>query len=315
MHILQKKNKSPAANAANAGKKKHLDKTVLIAAVLLITGWYVFTFPLINDLLNRIYNLNTINGYGQYTNELSQDEITDRLQKTREYDDQIFARQQEVPFRYQGQNVTDNTYESLPTGNTQIGTLYIPKIGVEVAVGHGTKDTMLQGEAGHLYGTSIPAEGENVHAVIAGHSALATAKLFTDLNKLDKGDQFSITVLNQKYTYTVDQITVCLPTDEAQYEQIVPGRNYVTLYTCAPYGINTHRLLVRGELTNTEAVSTGTDFANSYIGSIVKNSLMLSLILLTPLLAVVIQHVYTDLRRKHKRKNGRKGDTTHEENI
>ena len=130
---------------------------------------------------------------------------------------------------------------------------------MNVSFAHGTSEASLQSEAGHLYGTSLPIDGENVHAVIAAHSALSTASLFTDLTKVKEGDKFYVTVLNTEYEYTVDQIKVVLPEDDYQYEQVVEGKNYVTLYTCTPYGINTHRLLVRGELTGQKEVKASED--------------------------------------------------------
>lgn len=294
------------------GKKKKgksgLDKTSLFIALLMMLGWYILTFPVSNDLVNRIYNLNMLNGYASQTQTYSSDQIAEMMEESRKYNELIYEEQQKFMFHYRGSAATDDTYESLPSGSETIGSLYIPKINVDIAIGHGTKDSMLQGEAGHLYGTSLPIDGQNVHAVIAGHSALTTAKLFTDLDKMEKGDTFYITVLDHQYEYTVDQIEIVLPTDEAQYEQIEEGKNYVTLYTCTPYGVNTHRLLVRGELTDTKEVDISSKFRNHYLPGIIKNSILLALIILTPLLVVIIRRVWTETRGRRRKKN-------HERNV
>ena len=281
--------------------KSGLDKTSLFIASLMMLGWYILTFPISNDLINKIYNLNMLNGYASQTQTYSSDQIAEMMDASRKYNESIYEEQQKYMFRYRGSAATDETYESLPSGSETIGSLYIPKINVDIAIGHGTKDSMLQGEAGHLYGTSLPIDGQNVHAVIAGHSALSTAKLFTDLDKIEKGDTFYITVLDHQYEYTVDQIVVVLPTDEAQYEQIEEGKNYVTLYTCTPYGVNTHRLLVRGELTDTKEVDISSKFRNQYLPGIIKNSVLLALIILTPLLVVIIRRIWIEIRGRRRK--------------
>lgn len=262
-------------------KKKKGGSVNLLIAILLIFGWYLLTFPKSTDLLNRIYNINSISSYQSDIENYSDEDIEQMLQNCRDYNKTIAEAEKTVPFHYQGSTATDDTYANLPSYGT-IGSLYIPKLDLNVAIAHGTSDATLQGEAGHLYGSSLPVDGDSVHAIIAAHSALATAELFTHLNELEKDDVFYITVLNQKYEYKVDQITVCLPEDEWQYEQVEDDKNYVTLYTCTPYGVNTHRLLVRGELVGTETVDIGSGFTNAILWPIIKYSILLALIILTP---------------------------------
>lgn len=136
-------------------------------------------------------------------------------------------------------------------GNGIIGYVDIPKIDVELPVYHGTSDQILNMAVGHLEGSSLPIGGESRHAVLSAHRGLPSAKLFTDLDKMEVGDTFTITVLNQVLTYEVDQILIVEP---AQLESlnIVDGEDYCTLLTCTPYGINTHRLLVRGHRIENE---------------------------------------------------------------
>lgn len=152
-------------------------------------------------------------------------------------------------------------YESLLNynGDGMIGYITIPKIKVDLPIYHGTSDAVLQTGAGHLMGSSLPIAGETVHSVISGHRGLPSAKLFTDLDQLRVGDKFSIKVLNQKTTYQVDKITMVDPTDFSDLG-VTEGRDYVTLLTCTPYGINTERLLIRGiRVNNDGSVPKDTD--------------------------------------------------------
>ena len=126
-----------------------------------------------------------------------------------------------------------------------IGYVKIDRIGVELPVYHGTSPEVLTYGVGHLEGSSLPVGGENTHSVMSAHRGLPSAKLFTDLDRVEIGDTFHIIVLDQVLTYQVDQIKIIAPT-EIEDLQIVAGKDYCTLFTCTPYGINTHRLLVRG---------------------------------------------------------------------
>ena len=138
-------------------------------------------------------------------------------------------------------------YDSLLNfdGTGNMGYINIPKINVELPIYHGTSDSVLQTSIGHLEETSLPVGGESTHTVLSGHRGLPSAKLFTDLDKLTEGDTFTLNILNQTLTYEVDQIRIVEPTDLSDL-QIEEGQDLCTLVTCTPYGINTHRLLVRG---------------------------------------------------------------------
>lgn len=131
------------------------------------------------------------------------------------------------------------------TDNDMIGYLKIDRIGVELPIYHGTSSTVLNKGVGHLEGSSLPVGGENTHSVMSAHRGLPSSKLFTDLDRIEIGDTFQIIVLDQILTYQVDQIKVITP-NEVEDLKIIKGGDYCTLFTCTPYGINTHRLLVRG---------------------------------------------------------------------
>ena len=147
-------------------------------------------------------------------------------------------------------NLTDEqkaAYETLLNlnGDGVMGYIEIPRLELKLSIGHGTEEDVLQRMVGHIEGSSLPVGGESTHAVLSAHRGLPTAKLFSDLDLMQVGDRFTIHTLNQTLTYQVDQITVILP-EEIEALAIEPGRDYVTLMTCTPYAVNTHRLLVRG---------------------------------------------------------------------
>lgn len=147
-------------------------------------------------------------------------------------------------------NLTDEqkaAYETLLNlnGDGVMGYIEIPRLELKLSIGHGTEEDVLQRMVGHIEGSSLPVGGESTHAVLSAHRGLPTAKLFSDLDLMQVGDRFTIHMLNQTLTYQVDQITVILP-EEIEALAIEPGGDYVTLMTCTPYAVNTHRLLVRG---------------------------------------------------------------------
>ena len=136
------------------------------------------------------------------------------------------------------------------SGSGVMGYISIPNINVELPIYHGTSEGVLQIASGHIQGTSLPVGGLNTHAVISGHRGLPSAKLFSDLDQMVEGDTFTINVLNEVYTYEVEKILIILPSQTEELE-IIPDSDYVTLMTCTPYGINTHRLLIRAHRIET----------------------------------------------------------------
>lgn len=167
------------------------------------------------------------------------------------------------------------------SGNGIMGVIDIDKIQVELPIYHGTSATVLAYGCGHLEGTSLPVGGESTHSVLSAHRGLPTAKLFTNLDKLQLGDTFTVTILDRVLTYQVDQIKIVTPNDTS-YLAIEPGRDYCTLLTCTPYGINTHRLLVRG--TRVETVV----HKSYYIGA---EAYLVDRLIVTPLVALPILFV------------------------
>ena len=188
--------------------------------------------------------------------------------------------------------------EQLDIGTSGImGYIDIPKIDVMLPIYHGIEESILQVAVGHIPGTSLPVGGKGSHCVVSGHRGLPSARLFTDIDKLVEGDSFTITVLNKTLTYEVDQIRTVLPTDLSDL-QIEKGKDYVTLVTCTPYGINTHRLLVRGHrIENADGDA-----------SVIADALQIEPIYIAPFIAVPIlilliigMFIMTGMRTRRRR--------------
>ena len=190
--------------------------------------------------------------------------VSEAFGEAEAYNEDLYRLQQTEAFHYKGAEAADETYLSLLP--EPMGVLEIPAIGLMMPVGHGTAESTLQKEAGHFYGTSLPVGGPSTHAGIAGHTGLAGAKLFSDLTKVQEGDVFYIHVLNRHVRYRVRDVRVVEPPDADRYIQIEEGRDLVTLYTCTPYGINSHRLLVTGERDEEKETGVAPDAAEAALG-------------------------------------------------
>lgn len=192
-----------------------------------------------------------------------------------------------------------------PLGTGMMGYIDIPKINVHLPIYQGTEEKSLQSGAGFWIGTSLPTGGPSTHCVITAHNGLVKAKMFTDLDQLEEGDTFTLSVLDRVMTYQVDQILVTLP-DEMDALQIVPGEDLVTLYTCTPYGVNTHRLLVRGHRIETPATAESAT-AGDVISGLSRGELIILILLLLIALILLIYGVRGIYRRLH---SGQKKQST-----
>lgn len=215
--------------------------------------------PVFLDSLSSIHQTKLIQGYEAKV-EAAGEDIGQMKEQARSYNEDLYAQRRSVPFTYQGEDVTDERYEStLDFGGGTMAYITYPSLGIFLPVVHGTLSSDLEYAAGHIYGTSLPVGGESTHAVIAGHTGLPEAKLFTPLIDAAEGDLFIISLMGEELTYQVDHIEVVWPEDEDAFLQIEEGRDLVTLYTCTPYGVNDHRLLVRGTRVETEEEGTVTE--------------------------------------------------------
>lgn len=227
--------------------KKKKDYSNLILVLMLFVGLSVLLYPSVSDWWNSRVQSRVIVDYEAMLKNMRPEDYTAVFAEADRYNEQI--RQVDYPLMY---------YDRVPgyeealnvTGNGIIGYITIEKIQVELPVYHGTSDAVLNVAAGHVQGTSLPCGGESTHSVISAHRGLPSAKLFTDLDDLELGDVFTLTVLDRLLTYQIDQIMIVKP-NEVDPLYVTEGEDYCTLITCTPYGINTHRLLVRGTRVDT----------------------------------------------------------------
>ena len=222
--------------------KKRDFSTVILILVFLV-GLSLLLYPSVSDYWNSFHQSRAIATYAEQVANIDNDIYAQLWEDARAYNQTLVGKQN----RFQISEVERETYESLLNvgGNGIIGYIEIAKIGCSLPIYHGTDEGVLQIAVGHIEGTSLPTGGESTHCVVSGHRGLPSAKLFTDLDKLIAGDTFVLRVLDETLTYEVDQILIVEPY-ELDALAIEEGRDYCTLVTCTPYGINTHRLLVRG---------------------------------------------------------------------
>ncbi|MCI1983475.1 MAG: class C sortase [Bifidobacteriaceae bacterium] len=227
------------------GRERHgLSLGTLFFAVVLVAGLCLVLYPTVSDWWNRYHESRAVAGYIEKVADTSAADRQKEMAAARAYNETLVGRGLS---RFNLTSGQKKEYEKLlDTTNTGImGYVTIPKIAVRLPLYHGTSDTVLQVAVGHLPGSSLPVGGASTHAVVSGHTGLPSARLLTGLDELRKGDTFAFHVLGETFTYKVDQISVVLP-DQLSKLAISNGKDEATLITCTPYGINTHRLLVRG---------------------------------------------------------------------
>lgn len=219
----------------------------MIMLILFLIGAGIFLYPTISDMWNQYRNVRLITEYDTSVTDLSKREYARLWKEAKEYNAEHPVNSIVDAFNESDQYVLTHPYDQVldPDGNGLMGSIEIPKINVKIAIYHGLGSDVLEKGAGHIEGTSLPIGGKNTHAVLAAHRGLPGAKLFTDLDQMEIGDKFYLHILGKTLAYKVDQIKTVLP-GETKALDIVEGEDHVTLLTCTPYGVNTHRLLVRG---------------------------------------------------------------------
>ena len=217
-------------------------KTVIFLTLGFLIGICVLLYPSFSSYWNSRTQSRAIVDYESVLEQLEPEDHSALFQAAYDYNEALRA----LEFPLRDHKEIPGYYDTLKIeGTSIIGYVKIDRIGVELPVYHGTSDAVLSRGVGHLEGSSLPVGGAGTHSVMSAHRGLPSAKLFTDLDRLEPGDTFQITVLDQVLTYQVDQIKVITPSEIGDL-QIVEGKDYCALFTCTPYGINTHRLLVRG---------------------------------------------------------------------
>ena len=252
--------------------RKHL--TTVLIIVMFIVGLSVLLYPAISNYINQKNASKVISEYNDKLENTSSDRIYSMFAQAQDYNKRLGETSSAFynPELVKGYDTTLDI-----TGTGIMGYIDIDRIGVELPIYHTVDDSVLSAGAGHLEGTSLPIGGASTHCVLSGHRGLPSAKLFTDLDELEVGDEFTITVLDQKLTYRIDRIKTVKPS-ETEDLQIESGKDYCTLMTCTPYGINSHRLLLRGVRVET---------AEEKPGIFVKNeAFRIDPLVVTPIVAV-----------------------------
>ncbi|MCD8239005.1 MAG: class C sortase [Clostridiales bacterium] len=220
-----------------------IDKVTIFLFLILLGGMGLLLYPTVSDYWNSFHQSRAIASYVEAVESLSTEDYEAIIQAARDYNAKLYNN----PGRWQMTEAELEEYNSLldVSGSGIMGYIDIDKINVELPVYHTVDDAVLQVAVGHMPGSSLPIGGTNTHAVLSGHRGLPSARLFTDLDKLTEKDTFVITFLDEKITYEVDQINIVEPTDASKLA-FAPGEDIVTLITCTPYGVNSHRLMIRG---------------------------------------------------------------------
>lgn len=277
----------------------------IIGAIVLLAGLSLVCYPFIsNYLMSQNHNSEIANQKAK-VNSVNKNILVQEFKQAEKYNKELLGNVVLTdPFDPGFQQESDVEYDSLLNINNDsiMASISIPRINVMLPVFHGTaQETLLKG-VGHLQKTSLPIGGKGTHSVLTGHTGLSSARLFTDLNKLEKGDVFYIYVLNKTLSYKIDQIKVVEPTDTSDLK-IDSDKDYVTLITCTPYGINSHRLLVRGtRIPNKEAktiVESTVPVESTWMLEY-KKALVIGAVILVSIIVIFI--IIKKLIAKHKRK-------------
>lgn len=262
--------------------RKHLSTILLV--LILITGLSLLLYPTVSDAWNALHQTRAIDSYTANVAQIDDTRYKEILQQADDYNANLFATSHTLALT---ESQIPN-YESQlnVAGDGIMGYIEIPQIDCTLPIYHGTEATVLQIAIGHINGSSLPVGGPSTHTILSGHRGLPSAKLFSRLDEMETGDRFMLHVLDETLTYEVDQIRIVLP-NELDELSIEEGQDLCTLVTCTPYGINTHRLLVRGHRVENDAAvpevrvtADAMQIEPLYIAPIVAAPLLLILLIL-----------------------------------
>ena len=282
----------------------------ILFGLMFLLGFAILIYPTVSNQWNTYRQNQLISSYEELIGKMAEEDFTKEWEKANAFNDTIIHNNifGDV-FGENGDDIKNTEYwQILNVGNDGVmGYVSIPKINVKLSIYHGTADDVLQTGIGHLNGTKLPIGGESTHSVLAAHRGLPSARLFTDIDQLERGDMFYVHVLDETLAYQVDQILDMVDKDDSETLQkalqIEEGQDYVMLFTCTPYGVNSHRLLVRGTRVpyngEEEIESTA---AESMLKSI-QNYYMIYLILglsVTLLVILLMRFLIKPGKKKHK---------------
>jgi sortase A len=275
--------------------RKKLSTVVLM--IMLLLGLSLLLYPAVSNYINTLIQSGAINDYTEAAANLSDDEYDEILSQAQAYNEELAK--EGIDFEWTDEEDEEYNDTLKISDDGLMSYIEIPKIDVTLPIYHGTSDDVLQVGVGHMEGTSLPVGGESTHCVLLAHRGLPSAKLFSALDKMEEGDTFTLYTLGEELTYEVDQIKIVEP-EELDDLQIEEGEDYCTLVTCTPYGVNTHRLLVRGHRienqAEAEAIHVTADA--SQIEPIVAAPFAA-----IPIVALILILLFTGESKKHSKKS------------
>lgn len=284
--------------------------STFLFGLLFLTGFGILIYPTVSDQWNTYRQNQLISSYETRVSDLTEEDFTEEWNKANAFNATLAQNDLYGDvFGEDGTDIKTTEYWKIlnVAGDGVMGYISIPKINIKLAIYHGTADDVLQTGVGHLNGTKLPVGGESTHSVLAAHRGLPSARLFTDIDQMKKGDMFYIHVLDETLAYQVDDILDMVDKDDRETLdkalQIQQGKDQVTLFTCTPYGVNSHRLLVRGtRVPYNGEEEMETSAADSMLKS-VQNYYMLYLILglsVTLLIILLMRFIFKVKDRKRK---------------
>lgn len=284
-------------------KGKKYDFTNIILVVILLVGLSLLLYPSVSNYWNSFHQSQAITNYAENVASLDDGQYDEMLSAAKAYNESLHNKNGNLYILNEDEQAQYEKMLSVSDRNI-MGYIEIPSINCTLPIYHGTEESALQVAVGHLEWSSLPVGGGSTHCVLSGHRGLPSARLFTDLDQLSEGDVFMLNVLNEVLTYEVDQILIVEPEDTSAL-QIVEGEDYCTLVTCTPYGINTHRLLVRGH--RIDNIDDGTIKVTA--DAVTIEPLIVAAIVAVPILLILLIILIVNDRRKKKR-NSFGGDTS-----
>ena len=275
----------------------------ILLVLIFVLGLSLLLYPSVSNYYNVFHQTRAIQAYSKEVDQMQVEQNEKFLTAARDYNRRLFEDGQFASYRKMGEEYMDH----LPSNINVMCYVEIPAISVTLPVKHTTSETVLATAIGHLEWSSLPVGGESTHCVLSGHRGLPSAELFTNLDNLEYGDTFYVHVLGETLEYWVDEISVVLP-NEYEYLSIVEGKDYVTLMTCTPYGINSHRLLVRGTRVHRDATAEHTEL---YLKNEVR-SVDLMVIIPVALVSLSVLVFLAMVLTPSKKKKSKEGGADHE---
>lgn len=291
-------------------RKKNIVTPILV--LLLLTGLSLLLYPSVSNYVNSFSQSKAVFTYNNEVNELEEDALEEYWREAQQYNQSLVGRTNP----YLLGDTEKERYEQLlnTSGNGVMGIIEIPEIKCELPIYHGTSSEALAAGVGHLEWTSLPVGGESTHCVLSSHRGLPSAELFSNLDRLSEGDIFILYVLDEVLTYEVDQILIVEPED-TEALLITQGEDYCTLLTCTPYGVNTHRLLVRGH--RVENAESGTTIRVAADAVTIEPVIVASILAIPMILILLVILFVYDNKKKNKKKieikNNNGGDESAED--